>query len=145
VSLESILEKIQNLKNAHITNRCLDCGQIVYGEHNASHTFTSQVEIPLSQWESLEDLVQQHQKQQHGLDFVTSLLLDMLDKALNNLESQHKTGSRYWVRLRIRKRLVQTIMYLASEDDPKKVKQELFEEFFKKSDRQVLGGMEEDR
>ncbi|MCJ7760353.1 hypothetical protein MUP59_04335 [Candidatus Bathyarchaeota archaeon] len=69
---------------------------------------------------------------------VTSMLLLMLDKALTNLENKHKTGSPYWKRLRVRKRLVQTILSVAGEDDWKKRIEELAAEFFQSSDKDLL-------
>jgi hypothetical protein len=67
-----------------------------------------------------------------------SMLLLMLDTALTNLEHQHKTGSPYWKRLRVRKRLVQTILTAAGETDPKKLRDLLLEEFFQSSDKDLL-------
>ena len=69
---------------------------------------------------------------------VTSMLLLMLDQSLTNLENQHKTGSSYWIRLRVRKRLVQTILSVAGETDPKKLRELLLEEFFQLSDKELL-------
>ena len=69
---------------------------------------------------------------------VATMLLDMLDKALNNLEDKHKTGSPYWRRLRVRKRLTQTILTVAGESDWAKIREQLTEEFFKSSDKELL-------
>jgi hypothetical protein len=68
----------------------------------------------------------------------------MLDKALTNLEDHHKTGSPYWKRLRIRKRLVQTILDAAGEEDWNKRREELLDEFFQSSDRDLLQKIGED-
>jgi hypothetical protein len=67
-----------------------------------------------------------------------SMLLLMLDEALLNLEQHHKTGSPYWRRLRVRKRLVQTILTVAGESDWKKLRENLAEEFFQSSDKALL-------
>ena len=65
-------------------------------------------------------------------------LLLMLDKALTNLERQHKTGNPYWKRLRVRKRLVQTILDVAGESNTGKRTERLADEFFQKSDKELL-------
>jgi hypothetical protein len=67
-----------------------------------------------------------------------SLLLTMLDTSLTELERKHKTGFPYWRRLRIRKRLVQTILNAAGENDPHKRRKMLAEEFFQASDKELL-------
>jgi len=69
---------------------------------------------------------------------VASMLLLLLDQALLKLESKHKTGSPYWKRLRVRKRLVQTILSVAGEPDWKKRTEMLLEEFFQTSDKEIL-------
>jgi len=67
-----------------------------------------------------------------------NMLLLMLDQELNRIEKLHKTGTPYWKRLRIRKRLVQSILDFAGEDDMLKVKEKLQEEFFKKRDKELV-------
>jgi hypothetical protein len=67
-----------------------------------------------------------------------SMLLLMLDEALLKLENNHKTGSSYWRRLRVRKRLVQTILSVAGEADWKNKNELLAEEFFRASDKALL-------
>jgi len=67
-----------------------------------------------------------------------SMLLLMLDEALLKLEEHHKAGSPYWKRLRVRKRLVQTILTVAGESDWKKLREKLAEEFFQSSDKDLL-------
>jgi hypothetical protein len=67
-----------------------------------------------------------------------SMLLGMLDETLTELERKHKTGNPYWRRLRVRKRLVQTILDVAGEEDFKKRREKLAEEFFQTSDRKLL-------
>lgn len=69
---------------------------------------------------------------------VANLLLAMLDKSLIELERKHKTGSPYWKRLRVRKRLVQTLLYAAGIKDWKEIRQHLFEEFFWTADKELL-------
>jgi len=64
------------------------------------------------------------------------MLLLMLDQELNRIEKLHKTGTPYWKRLRIRKRLVQSILDFAGEDDM--LKEKLQEEFFKKRDKELV-------
>jgi len=72
----------------------------------------------------------------------TNMLLLMLDEELNDLEKKHQTGS-YWRRLRVRKRLVQSILEFASLE-PKEMMAKLRQEFFQKSD-QELGGAKQRR
>lgn len=69
---------------------------------------------------------------------VASMLLLMLDQELIKLEVQHKTGFPYWRRLRVRKRLVQTLLSVAGEPDWKKRREQLAEEFFQTSDKDLL-------
>lgn len=67
-----------------------------------------------------------------------NMLLLMLDQELNRIEKLHKTGTPYWKRLRVRKRLVQSILDFAGEDNMLRVKEKLQEEFFKKRDRELV-------
>ena len=67
----------------------------------------------------------------------TSILLLMLDKELNQLEKEHKIGTPYWKRLRVRKRLVQSILDYASLK-PKERHAKLREEFFQTRDKELV-------
>jgi hypothetical protein len=67
-----------------------------------------------------------------------SILLMMLDEELIRIEKQHKTGSPYWKRLRVRKRLVQSILTFASEEDFKVIREKLREEFFRTPDKVLV-------
>jgi len=64
---------------------------------------------------------------------VCNRLLMMLNDELNELERRHKTGSPYWKRLRVRKRVVQQILEIATlYPDWKNIVSKLREEFFKR-------------
>ena len=67
----------------------------------------------------------------------TSILLSMLDEELNQLEKKHKLGTSYWKRLRVRKRLVQSILEYASLK-PKERYAKLQEEFFQTKDKDLV-------
>lgn len=60
---EGVLKVLHNLREGHVVRRCLDCGQIVYGEHNANHTYSKQIEIPINQWENLVVEVEKLQRE----------------------------------------------------------------------------------
>lgn len=68
----------------------------------------------------------------------TSLLLLMLDRELSELEKERKTGKPYWRRLRVRKRLIQSILEYASLE-PKERTDKLREEFFQTRDEDLVG------
>jgi len=67
-------------------------------------------------------------------------LLLMLDQELTVLEKNHKTGNPYWRRLRVRKRLVQSILDYAVLE-PKVMIEKLREEFFQTKDENLLGSV----
>lgn len=72
------------------------------------------------------------------LRLTCNMLLAMLDEELTGLENQHKTGSPYWKRLRVRKRLVQTILDVAAEENFHVIRRKLREEFFKTPDKRLV-------
>lgn len=70
--------------------------------------------------------------QEKNVFLVMNRLLSMLDRELDQLEAKHRTGGGYWKCLRTRKRLIQSVLEIATlAPDWKKVDEELRNEFFK--------------
>ena len=67
-----------------------------------------------------------------ALRMVCNRFLLMLDEELTKLENKGQTGKPYWRRLRIRKRIIQRLLEIATYyPDWNKITRELRDEFFK--------------
>lgn len=53
------------------------------------------------------------------LKFTTEYALHILDSELSRVEAEGKTGSQYWKRLRVRKRIIQNLLKFANYEKEK--------------------------